>query len=465
MRGFRLANPNTKTERQRIGGDVYLTPPDSAGGPRVDVGFAVPDWKPATAGKLNQAAFPGTAVLLGSRWYEIHRVAPLIDAPHRTAYHLRPWNDSHVIRTAFELTPEACETLTRNHRERLQRQAKGATLRTVPFLTGMLPGADQKRLETELGVPAVRATMISTMLLLALSITVLMLKFALSMGLPLGDSLELVRKITTFWLLAWYLAIESIVRMQSAKGNEPMGTLPVALPAHVFHALRRLNVPREQIDARRATRPPPGGMFTARDQVRPLDHPEYDLEVISQLPKDHWTANVTGIEYQGEAYVLLERKLIETEDGPRHHFLLQKPRHEVLFRSYVHFYPEEVRDIYRSQQRAKTSTWVETFALLWGLTSGATQERLGWQYNYDPHRWTRNSINGTVVLGTLFVIRGVGQMLAGVAGGSEVLVLVAGVYLLWESALRRSKLRAGKVGGSLLGVVFEPLAKRCLRWE
>ena len=463
MRGFRLANPST-TGRCHIGGDVYFTLLDS-GAPQVDVGFAVADWKPAIPARHQRAAFPGTAMLVDGSWYEIYRVAPLAGAPHRTAYHLRPWDDAHVIRTAFELTSEACDALTREHRERQQRLARGAALRYVPFLTGLLPAEDQKHLESELGVPANRATMISAVVIMLPSVIVVMATIALALGTHFGEFQDLVKKLALYSPLALYLGLESYARMHSVGGNEPMGSLPVALPVHLFHALRRMNVPREQLAAKRAARPPADGMLAARDQVRALDHPEADLEVLSRLPKDHWTLGVTGIEYQGEAYVLIERSLLETPDGPRHRFLLQKPRHEILFKSYVRYRPEEVRDVYRAQQRAKTATWVETFALFFGLTSGATQERLGRLYSYDPQRWSRSSTVGTAILGLLLAVRGAGRMLEGVADGGDAGVLFGGIFLLWESVLRHSKLLHGEVRGSLFGVLLEPLAKRCLRWE
>ncbi len=455
------------TQRRRVGGDVYLTPLPSATGAdwRVDVGFAVPDWKAAAAATQVQAAFPGTAVLVDDRWYEICRLGPLRNAPHRTAYDLRPWNDAEVIRTAFELTPSACDELTRRYRELERRRHGGSALRYLPFLTGLLPAADQKRLETELGVPATRATFISAALLLGSSMTVIMVTFALSQGMHFGDSQELVRTLAKLAPLATYFFAESLVRMASANGKEPMGSKPVCLPIYVIRSLSGMHVTREELDERLARRPPADGLLAARDRVRPLSHPEYDLEVVSRLPKDHWTAGVTGIEYQDEAYMLLDREQLETPDGPRHRFLLQKAHDAVLFKSYLRYRPEEVRDIYRAQQRAKTATWVETFAFLWGFTAGPIQRRLAKQFNYDPDRWTRGSIVTSLVAGALLVVRGVGAMAGGFASAGTTAAFFAGIFLLWEGVIRRSKHRAGGLPGSLVGLVFEPLARRCLRWE
>ena len=182
--------------RRRIGGDVYLspTPPGAGGSWRVDVGFAVADWKAAIDATATRAAFPGTAIRVGERWYEICRIGPLEVAPHRVAYDLWPWDDSNVIRTAFELTPEACETLTLRHRNLERRIAGGGLLGLFPFLTGLLPAADQKRLERELGVPAVRATMISAMVVMLPSVAVVMTAVALGLGTHFGELHDLVTR-------------------------------------------------------------------------------------------------------------------------------------------------------------------------------------------------------------------------------------------------------------------------------
>ena len=114
----------TPAGRRRIGGDVYLAayPPGSECPLRIDTGFEQPDWKAAVEGGFHRASFPGTAILVEDRWYEIARVNTSAGAPRRTYYDLRPWNDAATIRTAFEATPEACQELTRRHKEQAARQ-------------------------------------------------------------------------------------------------------------------------------------------------------------------------------------------------------------------------------------------------------------------------------------------------------------------------------------------------------
>ncbi len=457
----------TNPHRQRISGDVYLSPsPPEAGGEwRIDVGFTVADWKAGTPATQVRAAFPGTAVQIGGRWFEICRVGPFDQAPRRTAYDLWPWNDANVIRVAFDLTPKACEALTRKHNTLQRRTRQGSALAVLPLLTGLLPAQDQKRLEIETGQPAARSTMISAVVMLLLSAVTLSMTVALGLGTDFGELNALMRKIAAFWPLVGYLFLESLARMSSANGNEPMGSLPVCLPFYLVRSLGYINVPQEQIDARRAAAAPPSDLLAARDRVRTLNHSEYHLEVISRLPKDHWTVNVTGIEYQGEAYVLLERKILQTEDGPRHHFLLQKPDHEVLYKQYVRYQPEEVRDVYRGQQIAKTATWVETFPFLWGFTPGATQQRLARIYNYDPEKWTFRTIAGAAAFGVILLVGSAVAVVGGVGDGADALRFFLGLFLAWEAAVRWSKFRGGELPGSLLGVVLRPFASRVLRWE
>ncbi len=425
----------------------------------------MPDWKAATPGSQVRAAFPGTAILIGGRWFEICRIGPLDGAPRRTAYDLWPWNDANVMRTAFELTPQACEALTRGHQDLKRRRRQGSALSFLPFLTGLLPAQDQKRLERETGLPAARGTMISAIVMLLLSILTIMTALAFGLGTDFGKLHELVGKLVRYSPLAAYLALESIARLSSASGNEPMGSLPVCLPFFLVRGFAGMTVEPEKIDHRRAAAAPPSGLLAARDRVRALDHPDYDLEVVSRLPKDHWTIGVTGIEYQGEAYVLVERKMLQTDDGPRHHFLLQKPEHEVLFKQYVRYAEKEVRDVYRAQQRAKSATWVETFPFLWGLVPGATQERLARVYNYDPDKWTLRTIAGSAVIGVILCLASAVSVVGGVGDGADALKFFFGLVLTWEAAVRWPKLRAGELPGSLLGIPWKPFAERALRWE
>ena len=456
-----MANPGART-RRLIGGDVYLTR-GHGGLPRLDVGFTVPDWKARQEGSFHRATFPGTAISIDERWYEIVSVATSAGAPRRTYYDLREWDDSAVIRTAFELTPEACQALTQAHREREKRRKQAAAVALMPVLTGLLPAPDQKRLEQAYGVSPVTATMISALVLLTASTIVIMLAFAYSQGMAFGEHRELVGKIVAWSPLAAYLFVESLVRVYAVKGNQPAGSALAVLPVMIWRGLRESAKPgdRQETQVRVET----AGLLQARDRVRRLEGGPHDLEVVSRLPKDHWTANITGIEYEGEAYLLIERGVVDTDAGRRHRFLLARPGHEVVFKTYVRYHPEEVREIYRQRRIAKSAMWVETFAFLWGLTDGATQERLSKLYKYDPNRWTTWTSFIAAVFGIYLCVRSF-YLMAGDSGElAHGIIFFVGIFLAWEAAVRWSRLKSGRITGSLAGMFLKPLAVRFLRWE
>lgn len=373
------------------------------------------------------------------------------------------------MRTTFELTPEACRALTTRERERAQNQGRGELLGYLPFLTGLLPAKDQLELERRYGVSAIAATWISAGLLLALAMLSIMVTFAYRSGMAFGDYKPLVETLADLSPASSYLLAESIVRLMSVASHQPMGSLPVVAVALVWHALRGLAYPAPRAAPRPATATPPPvaghHLLTARDDVWPL--PGGGIEILSHLPKDHWTANVTGIEIDGEteAYVLVEREQIQTRHGPRHRFLLERPEHDVLFSSFLRYRPEEVRDVYRAQQRLRTAMWVESLPFLWGLVDPAIQERLAATYDYDPRKWTRWSILASAGLALLLGIRSWGQMLAGAATAGDGVTFVFAAVVLLEAALRWSKLKQGELHGSLLGLPFRPLAVSFLKWE
>ena len=481
-----VAERGTPSDRRRIGGDVFLATfpaAASSGAPgsdapqrrRIETGFAVADWKARREADAYRSAFPGTAIGIEGDWFEIVAVATSAGAPRRTYYDLLPWDDANVIRTAFELTPGACQALTRHYREQQQRRRQGAALSYLPVLIGLLPAADQKRLESTFGVSPIRSTLLSAMALLFLSTLAIMAAFAYGRGMHFGELHGLVGKIVRFSPIAWYLLVESLLRLGSLTQNEPMGSLPVVLSVQVAQALRGAATSDRSASSGPTALEARHDTLIARDTVRPIggpsagsqrvDGPPHRIEVISRLPKDHWTANVTGIEIDGVAYTLVERGVVDTDRGPRHRFLLQLPEHEVLFKSYVRYRPEEVRDIYRAERRTRTAMWVETFPFIWALVDPLLQNRLAKVYDYDAEKWTRRTTYFEAALGAYFILSSLGSMLGGAGAARDGIALLGGGFLLWEAALRHSKLSAGELRGSLAGIPFQPLARWLLRWE
>lgn len=458
-----MPSPDARPERRHLGGDFYLTETD--GGLRVDLGFQHPEWRPRRAGDVTRPTFPGSAVLSGERWYEVVRVGFSPDSPPRHLYVLEPWDDSFPIRKAYELTADACAKVSREHWQKKRREATGEILGYFPFVLGMLPADVQHDIERHYGLPAGRNTVISAVLLLMISVFVGVLTLAKVAGHDLGAFRGFMNFVAPFKAIFVYLAVESFFRLPTGMRGEGAGSLPVAGPVVAIRTLARSLTREERQRATTRRRAKAGAYFmaNARDEVRRLA--DGGLEVLSRLPKKHWTAHATGIYYRGEAYVLTEREIVGTGDDLRHRFLLQKPEGEVLFKSVAEYRPEEVRDVWRAGRRLEAAMWVETMRPLWGLLDQETQLRLGRTYRYDPWKYTRWSIQGAGFVGVLGFAGAILSMAIGSATGADAFWLFAGIVLVWEALLRWRSYQQGEIRGSLLGLALKPLARKALQWE
>ncbi len=458
-----------RAERRRIGGDFQLTvyPAGEVFPLRIDCGFVPTGWVGRREQTVRSAAFPGTAVMLEGTWYEVLRVEASQGSPRRYYFHLAPWEDQHTFRKAVELTAEEARRLTAAQREVERNQKRAGALRWLSPLLGLLPAANQRRLEAAYGMPAAHGSAVSAGVLLAVSVLVLVLAMASTLGMTFGEYQQLVNSIVAWKLLFMFWLIESLARLYFAMSGQPSGSLPVALPVLAVEGLfdlLRSNKDAGELAGRRGFAASPDALAQARDTVRRPRQGEHDLEVISRLPKEHWTAGVTGIGYEGESYFLDEREVIETTDGVRHRFLLKKAAPDVLFRSFSEYHPEEVREVYRRKRRQDAAMWVETFAFFWGLVGPDLQARLAKAYNYDPWKFTRRTIAGTAVIAAGTAGQALWLIREGLAVSRDAVVLLAALYLLWEAALRWRDYRAGRIRASLLGLPFQPLARRAARW-
>jgi hypothetical protein len=104
------------------------------------------------------------------------------------------------------------------------------------------------------------------------------------------------------------------------------------------------------------------------------------------------------------------------------------------------------------------STWVDTFSLFWGLLSRADQERLQQMYGFDSLKYTRWTFLALGLTGFLNLIASIASFYGGIANISDGLWAAVSVYLLAESYQRREKWKSGFVSGSILGILFRPLA-------
>ncbi len=333
-------------------------------------------------------------------------------------------------------------------------------LRPLAPLTGLLPAEDQLRLERDYGVPASRATLLSALVLFAASSLVLVLGLLALAEHDFGSWNGVVSKLLAAWPLVFYMALESRSRMGAAVSTtEPVGSLPIAGPILLVRSFRDT-----LRGTRRAPRTPEHAFSTLRDTVGPWPGPDADLEVRSRLPKGHWTVNTSLIHYRGTSYLPVDRQELE-EGVERYRFLLWVPDREILATYVLEYEPEEVREIYREQQRRAASTWVETFAFLWGFLDHSRQERLVATYDrYDPRKMTLFSLVFSGLLAALAIIWGVMRVgsdgsLAGVLG------IIVGLVLAWEAMVRLGHWRAGRWLPSFVGMPLRPLADGFLRWQ
>ncbi len=446
-----------------LDGDTYVTagpPAPHIGSLRVDCGYSKP-WSVRIPGTQIRAPHPGSAVHFEGRLYEVERGG--LGEDGRYFYDLAPWDDAFTVRQVFELSPETAKRELAEHRLQPQRERRAGVLGLLRPLTGLLAAADQRRLELEYSIPAAGSTAISALCLLSAS-TILIVVSLVSFG---GRSLPGLAWAESYLPLWVFLFIESVLRAISGwKAGEPMGELFVVLPIGLVRSLAR-SPSQEQRETRgvEASMRSTGAsrFLTACDEVLPGRGEDCALEIVSLLPKPHWTANQTGISYQGRWYVLTEREVVLDPPPPRHRFLLAFAPENPFFRSMCEYHPTEVRDVYRQQVKEKRSTWVSTLAPLWGLLEPSLQTRLQEVYGFDPLAAMRASVWLTGAVGLVGLASSV-AILAGPEGGlADALVFAASLTLLGETVARGRHLGRGEIAGSVLGRVLRPFAESLLR--
>lgn len=444
------------------GFDLLRYPPGAPYPLRVETPFPLPNWHPRQPDTLTRSELPGTALQIDDHWYEIVHMEAAPQPP-RMAYDLRPWQDHHILRSVFELTPDLCqnEIAKKKQRERREQMAPIFTLLS-PFL-GLLPAEEQNRLELEWGPPAGRNTLISASIMLSGGIMLVLIAFASFAGMSFGRLQWLADAALSYLPLIFILITESLLRMISGFNDEPMGSLPIAIPFAAYHAVRNALHPeaRRRAAVERSLRQARDPDVPA-DAVRIVEEGEHDLEIVSHLPKDHWTMNVTGIAYEEELYVLVDRETSGEGSAMRHRFLLTKVETGTTFPTYAEYHPREAAEILRQQRRVKAAAWVETFALLWGFLDGETQEHLAGAYDIRPWRITPWALILSAVVAFLLIFQGFDALATATLQG--LLKIFAGSYLAIETWQRKLSQRRGSIRPSLLAKALRPLADRALRW-
>jgi hypothetical protein len=216
-------------------------PPAPLGTDRVETGpdggtvlvCPVPkSWTARVERTLTTAEYPGTAVEWEGRLYEVREARPEPDGSVR--YRLAPWEDVHAIRRMERYDAASEEIREGERRDRRHDAAKGRLSILLAPLLGLLPGAVQKKMERDLGTPAVLMTVASAAPLLLIGMLGLV-RFLMRMA---GAMLAIPGWLAPPALFAAYLFVESALRLASAIGaGEPMGSLAVVLGAAAWQAL------------------------------------------------------------------------------------------------------------------------------------------------------------------------------------------------------------------------------------
>lgn len=453
----------TPIRRHFAAGDFITRSP--AGSPQeilIDSPLEKPAWKARVPGGVTDAEFPGTAILFEGAYYEIIRIERKPGEKPRYLYSLAPWDTHSPLRASLPYTAEECERAAAAVKREKQDSVSRTLLTVFSPITGLLPAADQRELESTYGIDALRCTTISAVAELMVG-AFLMFLTLLAMFSPESLAAMPVIKYLSPLVIAvggLMLSGESVLRLINIRHDEPMGSLFVSIPLDIFRDIRRRFDPA--LRQKRFEKMEAGAHSVyrnARDEVREID--ETDLEIISILPKPEWS-QITGISYNGIWYGCLESGTLRRNGRLHHRFVLRKAPVGSVFRTTYAYTPEDVRNRYREKRKQDLITWVETFAPFWGLLSGPDQKKLAELYEFKPLKYTAWTI---LILGTVGGINVVVSFLnitAHTGGPGEAVWLLGGGYFLLESIIRTQQWLKNEPSGSILGALLQPFAAKLL---
>jgi hypothetical protein len=405
-------------------------------------------WKPRTSSSTG-VLFPGSAIRFEEQYYEIFTFEA---ASSFICYYLKPWDDRFPIRVQFDYSRQECLKVAeeRNAGKR-QETARGGILLLAP-LAGLLPEVDQYRVQNEFGIQATRLTLISAVACLFPGGAASILLLAEMLG---GD---VAQSHIFLYLAGCYLFLESLVRLYtSMKLEEPMGSLLAWIPMTLVSTIVRIWNAKKEPEAYRDKKE-----ILPLDVVQEAQESGYDLEIMSVLPKPHWSV-FTGIHFHDKWYGVVDSN---TLTGPKsrkaYRFLLKEAPEGFCFRNTCEYREDEARRLQAERYRADRLTWVSTFAWLWGLLSERDQERLAELYDFDALKFTRITFIALGLLGFFNLAASLLNIASHRSRPADIILLIPALYLLLETYERWKQWRAGRPAGSLLGLIARPFAKRLL---
>lgn len=185
-----------------------------------------------------RSAFPGTAVVVGERTYE---VVDERTEPERVVYSLREWPEGEVIRDRVEYGPRFVRAVLAE-RERAATRARFRPYRAFLYpIVGLLPEAEQERWSERLGLYSVTATLVSGACEVAL---LLLAVWAIGRG---GDDPGLRVMLALAAPLLAILALLGFGRAFAALAfRETSGQYLVELAFSLFRSARAAVAPRDR---------------------------------------------------------------------------------------------------------------------------------------------------------------------------------------------------------------------------
>jgi hypothetical protein len=427
-------------------GDYVTHKPDHASFDLlIETPFEKLGWKARSSSPLG-TTFPGTAIRFEDRYYEVLLIQNSTPFHH---YYLNPWEDRFPIRVQFPYTPQDCIREMKARRKERRFQQLRVLLLALSPLIGLLPAEMQLSIQNEYGISSIRSTFLSAMLtMIPGGLSVFFLLLSIFAGAYGGQGIQ----FRNIYFAGCYLFLESLARLYNAfKLEEPMGSLLVCLPVAITQEIFGRSPQPLQQKIR----------HVLNDKIRTVEAKDHDLEIISILPKPHWNA-MTGIQFEGVWYGLVESQTFQEGSETRYKFLLKKAPDNFIFRTTSFYTRDEIQQLEKRRRRLELGTWVKTFAPFWGLLNKMDQERLEKLYEFDSLKFTLITI---VALGALgfFNLLGSGLKVAnGTAGQLDHLLLLVALYFFAESVFRWNFWRKGEPSGSALGMLVRPFAMRLM---
>ena len=197
------------------------------------------------------------------------------------------------------------------------------------------------------------------------------------------------------------------------------------------------------------------------DEVTLVDGAPPRLEIISRLPKPHWT-RATGIRYRERWYRLAESSTAARAGSTVQLFRLEEDPEALSMRGATEYDPREVLTLEWERRRARQATWVETFAPLWGLLDVASQDRLAAAYDFDPRRASQLSILAAALGGAALAGLAGSYLASGAGGFFDLVALLAGGVVALDALRRALVMLGGGRTGSVLAPVVRPLCAGAL---